>query len=162
VSGFWHGANWTFVAWGAINAIYFLPIMLAGKNRLHLDIVAQGKLLPNGKQFFQVLATFLLTCFAWIFFRAANITHAFQIIKSIFSASFFRIPEIIQHPKFMASSILLIIFIIMEWIGREHQYAIEKVAHTWKTPLRYAFYYIIVFAIFWYGGKEQQFIYFQF
>jgi alginate O-acetyltransferase complex protein AlgI len=162
VSGFWHGANWTFVAWGAINAIYFLPVMLAGKNRLHLDIVAQGKIFPNLKELSQVLFTFILTVFAWIFFRAASIHHAFQIIESIFSPTFFTIPEIIQHPKFLVTTILLLIFILLEWIGREHQYAIENFGLKWKATFRYAFYYLLIFAIFWYGGKEQQFIYFQF
>ena len=47
VSGFWHGANWTFIVWGALNAIYFLPLLLTKKNRNHIDIVAKGKQFPT-------------------------------------------------------------------------------------------------------------------
>ena len=162
VSGFWHGANWTFVAWGTLNALYFLPLLLMKKNRTHLDIVAQGKTLPNIKEFFQILLTFSLTVLAWIFFRANDLNHAFQILSEIFSSSFFTIPEIFKNPKTFTVIILLSIFIFTEWFGREHQYPIEKWALKWKAPFRYALYYAIIFAIIWFGGKEQQFIYFQF
>ena len=87
VSGFWHGANWTFIVWGGLNALYFLPLLIFNKNRQHLDIVAKGKNLPTFKEFFQILITFGLTVFAWIFFRAENIGHAFSYISEIFSTS---------------------------------------------------------------------------
>ena len=67
VSGFWHGANWTFIAWGALNAIYFLPLLILNRNRQYLDIVAQGKSLPTLKEFFNICTTFALTVLAWIF-----------------------------------------------------------------------------------------------
>src|SRR5690554_7687979 len=67
VSGFWHGANWTFIVWGALNAIYFLPLLLTNRNRKHLEVVAEGEVLPSIKEFFLMLLTFGLTVFAWIF-----------------------------------------------------------------------------------------------
>ena len=76
VSGFWHGANWTFIVWGAINAIYFLPLILTHNNRNHIEIVAKGKSLPDIKEVLFILTTFGFTVFAWIFFRAENISHA--------------------------------------------------------------------------------------
>ena len=51
VSGFWHGANWTFVVWGALNALYFLPLLLTNSNRNNLHIVAEGKFLPSLKRY---------------------------------------------------------------------------------------------------------------
>ena len=84
VSGFWHGANWTFIIWGALNAIYFLPLLLTNNNRKNLGVVAEGKLLPSIRELFAMLTTFTLTVFAWIFFRAENIGHAFSYIKEIF------------------------------------------------------------------------------
>lgn len=78
VSGFWHGANWTFIVWGTLNAIYFLPLLLTNNNRNNLEIVAQGKFLPSGKELFSMFVTFGLIVFAWIFFRAENIGHAFN------------------------------------------------------------------------------------
>ena len=85
VSGFWHGANWTFIIWGALNAIYFLPLLLTNNNRKNLGVVAEGKLLPSFRELIAMLTTFTLTVFAWIFFRAENISHAFDYIGEIFS-----------------------------------------------------------------------------
>ncbi|MGV8962706.1 MAG: MBOAT family O-acyltransferase [Candidatus Saccharimonadaceae bacterium] len=162
VSGFWHGANWTFIAWGALNAIYFLPLLLTNKNRKNLEIVAQEKVFPNLKEFSNILLTFILTMFAWIFFRASNIQHAFSFINEIFSTSLFSIPEFEGKRQALITIVLVGAFILIEWIGRNEQYAIEKIAIKWKRPIRYATYYAIIIVIFWYGGKEQQFIYFQF
>lgn len=162
VSGFWHGANWTFIAWGALNAMYFLPLLLTSNNRNNIEIVAQGKILPTIKEFLLMLVTFGLTVFAWIFFRAENIGHAFSFIATIFSPSLFAIPEFDGMRKALTIIILVGIFILIEWQGREGQYAISNFGLKWKRPLRYAMYYAIITAIFWFSGKEQQFIYFQF
>lgn len=162
VSGFWHGANWTFIAWGALNALYFLPLLLTNKNRNHTDTVAHGKYFPTLKEFSLMLFTFSLTVFAWIFFRANNIGHAFNYISEIFSSSLFTIPKFAGMWHARKIMILVVIFIFIEWLGREQQYAIASLGLTWKRPFRYALYYSMIIAIFWFGGKEQQFIYFQF
>lgn len=158
VSGFWHGANWTFIAWGALNAIYFLPLLLTKKNRNHIDSVAKGKILPSFKELLLILITFVLTVLAWVFFRAENIEHAINYITKIFSVSLFTLPQV--RPTSVI--LLIVIFVITEWFGREGQYAIAKLGLKWKRTFRYAMYYAIIIAIFWFGGKEQQFIYFQF
>ena len=158
VSGFWHGANWTFIIWGALNAIYFLPLLLTNNNRINIETVAQGKLLPSIKEFSFMLLTFGLTVIAWIFFRAENIGHAFSYISEIFSSSLFTNPEI--RPRNLI--LLILVFVLIEWLGREGQFAIQKLCIKWKRPIRYVMYYAIIIAIFWFGGKEQQFIYFQF
>ena len=93
VSGFWHGANWTFILWGLLNAIYIMPSIVFKTNRNNLDIVAKGNYLPTIKEFFSILLTFSLTVFAWIFFRANNITHAFSFVSEIFSSSIFTFPH---------------------------------------------------------------------
>ena len=162
VSGFWHGANWTFVVWGALNAVYFLPILLADKNRHNLEIVAAGRNLPTIRELSSMLLTFSLTVFAWIFFRANNISHAISYISEIFSPSLFSWPNFAGMNGSFITLFLLVIFILMEWKGREEQYAIAKFGFNWKRPIRYAMYYAIIIALFWFGGKEQQFIYFQF
>src|SRR5690606_24136153 len=92
VSGFWHGANWTFIVWGALNAVYFLPLLLLNKNRSNIDIVAKGKFLPSFREFIAMSITFLLTAFAWIFFRSENLNHAVTYVGGIFSESLFQIP----------------------------------------------------------------------
>lgn len=162
VSGFWHGANWTFIVWGALNALFILPSIIMKTNRNNLETVAQGNLLPTVKEFFQMTITFTLAVFAWIFFRAENITHALSYISGIFSKSLFSIPTITPHFPVLIIIILIIIFTIIEWLGREQQYAIAILGTKWKSSLRYAMYYAIIIAIFWFAGKDQQFIYFQF
>lgn len=158
VSGFWHGANWTFIAWGTINAIYFLPLLLTNSNRRNLEIVAKGKLFPSLPELLMIGITFGLTVFAWIFFRAENIEHAFLYISEMISYSAFAKPEVFP----ITVLALLAGFVAIEWLGRGGQYAIEQIGTKFNRPIRFAFYYAIIFVIFWFGGKEQQFIYFQF
>lgn len=162
VSGFWHGANWTFIVWGALNAIYFLPLLLTNNNRNNLETIALGKLLPNLKELVLILITFGLTVFAWIFFRAEKIGHAISYISEILSPSLFTIPKFAGMYNALVTIILVVIFTIVEWLGREGQYAISHLGIKWKRSIRYAMYYAIIIVIFWFGGKEQQFIYFQF
>ena len=162
VSGFWHGAKWTFIVWGILNAIYFLPLLLTKKNRNYLGNVAQGKYLPTLKELSLMFITFGLTVFAWIFFRAENIGHAFNYIHGIFSMSLFEIPEFPGIKRSVTTIILVVLFVLIEWICREGQCVISHLVAKWKSPVRWAFYYTIIFAIFWFGGKEQEFIYFQF
>jgi alginate O-acetyltransferase complex protein AlgI len=158
VSGLWHGANWTFVFWGALNAIYFLPLLLTNNNRKNLEIIAQGKFFPSAQELLYMLITFGLTIFAWIFFRAENIGHAFSYILEMFSTSLFTIPEV--RPRNLI--LIILCFVFVEWYGRDKQFAIQNLGCQLNRPLRYLMYYAIIIAIFWFGGKEQQFIYFQF
>ncbi len=162
VSGLWHGANWTFIAWGALNAIYFMPLLLTNNNRNNLKTVAQGKYLPTIKEFSFMIITFGLTVFAWIFFRAENISHAMSYVAEIFSESFFTMPEFPGMRRALTTVILVIGFVLVEWLGREQQYAIAKLGIGWMRPLRWGMYYGIITLILNFSGKDQQFIYFQF
>jgi alginate O-acetyltransferase complex protein AlgI len=162
VSGFWHGANWTFIFWGILNAIYFLPLLLSGSNRRNMNIVAEGRMFPSVKELFQILITFSLTAFAWIFFRAENLSHGLRFIKGIFSSTLFQRPNVQQPAKILLIGFITVLFFLIEWIGRNEQYAIAHFGLSWKRARRYGFYYLLIFIIFWLGGKDQQFIYFQF
>lgn len=156
VSGFWHGANWTFIVWGALNAIYFLPLLLAKKNRNNLDVVAQGSFFPSVKEIMQVGLTFGLTVIAWVFFRADNVSEAILYLKQMFSSSLLSMPDYFPAKTF----IYIILFTLVEWINRHKEFALE----TMKMPrfFRWSFYYVLIFVIFWFGGEQQEFIYFQF
>jgi len=162
VSGFWHGANWTFIIWGGLNAVYFLPLLLLNKNRVNTDIVAQGKYFPSIREFFKILLTFGLTVLAWVFFRAENLGHALNYLSTIFSKSIFNIPDYPNNKHALITLVLIIILIIIEWIGREREYALETLGVSWNRIFRWMFYYGITITIFWFAGKQQQFIYFQF
>lgn len=162
VSGFWHGANWTFIVWGALNAIYFLPLMLLNKNRQNFEIVAHDKILPSFREFLSIWVTFSLTVLAWIFFRAENIGHAISYISGIFSASIFEFPNVDGTAKMLKIGLLLILFISIEWAGRRDEYALEKTGYKWKPVYRWTVYYTLILLIFFFTGEEQEFIYFQF
>ncbi|MCK0132630.1 MBOAT family protein [Flavobacteriaceae bacterium F08102] len=164
VSGFWHGANWTFIAWGTLNAIYFLPLLITKNNRNHLDTVALGKYLPSAKEAFSMLFTFGLTVFAWIFFRANSIKHAFSYISEIFSTSLFELPKFDDMRSASITTMLVLIFVLAEWFGRERQFALAfKESNSMKESiLRKIVYLIIIYSIFVFGGTQQDFIYFQF
>ena len=162
VSGFWHGANWTFIIWGVLNAVYFLPLILTNNNRNNLEIVAKGKYLPTLKELSFMLLTFSFTAFAWIFFRAENIEHAINYISQIFSNSLFTIPIYDKDDYAKPILLLILIFITIEWFGREQEYAIARLSLLNHKIFRYAFYYVIIFLLFWFSGEQQEFIYFQF
>jgi D-alanyl-lipoteichoic acid acyltransferase DltB (MBOAT superfamily) len=161
VSGFWHGANWTFIVWGALNALYFLPILLTKNNRNHINTIAEGKIIPSFKEFSLMMITFALTVFAWIFFRAENIEHAFNYASGIFSSSLFSIPYFENGSLALPTLLLIVFFVIVEWFGREKQYAIESLFMNQKF-LKWSFYYLILILIFVFAGSSQEFIYFQF
>ena len=158
VSGFWHGANWTFIIWGLLNALYIMPSIIFSTNRKNIDIVAQGKLLPSLRELRSIVVTFCLTVFAWIFFRAENLNHALSYIGRMFSNADYTTPLKVRGDIIF----LLVGFMVVEWLGRQEQYAIARLGLTWKQPVRYAFYFSIIASLFWFGGKEQQFIYFEF
>ena len=167
VSGFWHGANWTFIVWGALNAVYFLPLLLTNSNRNNIETIAKGRLIPSFKEVFFTLLTFGLTVFAWIFFRAENISHALLFIQDMFTGltnkeGYIESFNLIYWDIGYALPFMLLVFIFTEWLGRESQFALQNIFSRWKWPLRYLLYYAIIMAIFWFSGKEQQFIYFQF
>ena len=159
VSGFWHGANWTFIAWGLLNALYIMPSIIFNNNRNNLDTVAQGRFLPTFKEFFRMAITFSLTVIAWIFFRANNITHALSYISNMFSKQLLSVPTIMP-PKLI---LFIILFMFIEWLGRENKFAIEKLFLRFSPIFRWAFYIVIIFMIFNYTLQDKpQFIYFQF
>lgn len=160
VSGFWHGANWTFIVWGAINAFFFLPLLLQNKNRRYTDVVAAGKILPSLLELFQMMKTFILITLAWIFFRADNLSHAIDYLSTIFSSSLLSVPDFSGRSNALISILFIIVFLLIEWRGRNQLYAIESV--NYHKSIRYTFYYVIVLCILWFWGNEQQFIYFQF
>ncbi len=159
VSGFWHGANWTFLAWGTLNALYFLPLLLTNRNRRNIDEISGGKYFPAFKELVSIAFTFSLTVLAWVFFRANDMEHAFSYFDGIFSFSFFSMPQV--APQFTVA-VLILLFFIIEWLGRENEYAIEKLGLRWSKVFKYPVYFAITLSIFWFSGKEQEFIYFQF
>ncbi|TFF39559.1 MBOAT family O-acyltransferase [Mucilaginibacter psychrotolerans] len=166
MSGLWHGAAWTYIIWGALNALYIIPSILIKSNRNHLDTVAQGRLLPSLSDTFKMLVTFMLTTLALAVFRSADMAHAFSFIGGIFTKSFFVIPtgEMLMGASVNILALLVVVtlFMVAEWLGRESLFAIEHTGEKWPRPLRWAFYLTIVLSTLYLTGIPQQFVYFQF
>jgi D-alanyl-lipoteichoic acid acyltransferase DltB (MBOAT superfamily) len=154
VSGFWHGANWTFIVWGALHALFFLPLILTQNNRNHLNVAAPQQIWPGFKTVLQILLTFSLSTFAWIFFRADSLESALHFIGGIMSTSLFNTPEILPLPLF----VLIGLFIAVEWLNREKEF--DPI----KTPrwIRWGTYLVISYGVAAFFGKGTTFIYFQF
>ncbi len=118
LSGFWHGANWTFIAWGFINALYFLPLLLLHKNRSNMETVELQWNFSSLKVLWSIFATFGLSCLAWIFFRAKSIEIAFDYIARIFTNRSF-VPQYLENERYSYEMVLLVlIFILVEWNSR--------------------------------------------
>jgi len=159
VSGFWHGANWTFIAWGGLHALFFLPLLLFQKNRKNLAVVAENSFLPSVKEALAIALTFSLTVLAWIFFRSETIGQTMDILGSIFSGS------IIEKPSVLPIKVIIyiVIFMSIEWLGRRKKFAIEDLSFL-NRPLRWLFYLGLLVTIYFLGrfSQEIEFIYFQF
>src|SRR5690606_32984076 len=138
---------------------YFLPLLLVNRNRKNMEVVAQGKMLPSLRESLSMLGTFSLTVLAWIFFRAESVGHAISYLGGIFSPSIVLRPEVLP----IKGSFLVLIFMSIEWLGRNSSYAIQQMA---KFPSigRWVGYTIILGMIYFFGkfSEEIEFIYFQF
>jgi alginate O-acetyltransferase complex protein AlgI len=160
ISGFWHGANWTFIIWGFLNALYITPSIIFNTNRNNLNIVAEGKYFPSLKEALSIFITFGLTVFAWIFFRSDSIGNALSYVSEIFSRTLFVFPYI--HGLFTVF-LFLIPFIVIEWMGREEQFALAIFKKSNSSVINYSVYMIVAICILTFGNfSENQFIYFQF
>jgi D-alanyl-lipoteichoic acid acyltransferase DltB (MBOAT superfamily) len=167
VSGFWHGANWTFIVWGLIHALGFLPSLLLNSNRkFSTNVVAQNTILPSILELFQMIQTFVFVTIAWIYFRAKDIETANQYIKKIFIS-------IIEQPgQFLAKPGLtdpygvlnalwyVVPVILFDWIFRKNER--ELFANIPTQTLRWILYFIIGLFIAFFFGTKSSFIYFQF
>ena len=157
VSGFWHGANWTFIVWGALNALYFIPLMFLNINRKYLEIPSQNRLFPSLKEFLLMLNTFVITCFAWIFFRSENISQAFNYIIRMFNNNQFKISYLNIDPSNVEALLLVAFFIFIEWFNRTKDHPLTGN----YRMLKYSF-VIILIMVFGVFSETQEFIYFQF
>ncbi len=159
VSGFWHGAKWTFVIWGALNAIYFIPLLLLNLNRKNTGAISPG-LIPSFRTTVSIVITFAMACFAWIFFRAESSPRAFEYIQEIFTGPFLPDSFYYFHPLLM---VLLVTFLLVEWVNRERSHPFEFKTKVPKA-MRWAAYYLCIIIILFSANyhESSDFIYFQF
>jgi hypothetical protein len=153
--------------WGLLNALYFMPLLIRDKNRNFIGTIAEGNKLPNLKEVLLILKTFALVTFAWIFFRAESITMSFNYIYLMFKELFAK-DSLVNGLNFLRWDVgimfplLVIAFIMIEWIGRTRIHPLIQFGFSWQRPFRLLFYYCILLTIFVYNSNNQIFIYFQF
>ncbi len=161
VSGFWHGADWTFVFWGFLNAVFFLPLLLFGRNRLNLEPVAPGKWFPSLRDGLNILGTFLLFSLSLAIFRSDNMSHAITYLSGMVSPSLFVNPGLSMKDVVIMG--LIMIMLGVEWRGRFTQHGLEQLGLTWPRPLRWMVYGGLVFLLgMFQQADETPFFYFQF
>ncbi|MDD5184597.1 MAG: MBOAT family protein [Paludibacter sp.] len=166
VSGFWHGANWTFIAWGGFHALLFLPLILWKTNRKNINIVAEGKRFPGFKELFQILSTFILVTIGWIFFRAETIEKAADYIKRIFSfdtnyfdiSSFTDLSSSLSGFTLLFSVLSVMVLILVEWNNRDKSHGFDVSNKKFRWPM----YIALCLSIYICQGGSSAFIYFQF
>ena len=157
VSGFWHGANWTYVIWGLINAVYFLPLLLSNSNRNNMDVFQLKFDFDSAKVMLSILYTFALTCIAWVFFRAKSITDAILYLKRIVINRDFGF-QYLDNERYSYELLLLIaVFVVVEWFSRNKTEPISGKRSLLKAALAIA----AIMAIGTYSDYKE-FIYFQF
>ena len=163
ICGFWHGANWTFIVWGLLNAALYVPLYVFDRNRKHIDTVAEGKLFPSTAEIFHMSFTFILVVLLWVFFRSDSVGDAIYYLESIFNSSLFTIPLFEQEGTAFCTIVMIAMMIVMEWRSRFSAYGFSFVTTVKSRSLRWLYYFAIVFCIGMYSSQSPNgFIYFQF
>lgn len=142
LSGFWHGANWTFVLWGAYHALLFVPLLLLGKNRRYREDDQTWRDIPR------MLLTFVLVVIGWIVFRSPDMGSCVEYFAGICHSSIFSLPYVENTVHLAATAIAILVMLTMEWRR--------------QLPNRWWMYFALTLAIWWFAGQDMDFIYFQF
>lgn len=163
VSGFWHGANWTFVVWGALNALYFIPLLVLNKHKVNRGIVAENHSLPSLREFGNMVFTFCLMAISWVVFRAENLEHAGTYWIAMLSLHKWQVPELLMQGSVAGLLVMILLFIWVEWRGRRFSFGLMGAIQSQNRWVRWAVYAFFIFLIIlFYPTEETPFIYFQF
>jgi D-alanyl-lipoteichoic acid acyltransferase DltB (MBOAT superfamily) len=162
VSGFWHGARWNFIVWGFIHACAFLPMLLLGIQHTHvLDVAASKRRLPSIKELFQMLSTFIIVGFGWIYFRAANIAEGNSFVKELLSFNGQHANRPVTMPEGRRMFFLIIPFILIEWWLRRDERSLRATPY---KKLNFVIYVLLALVVIHYLiiNNNKSFIYFEF
>ncbi|WP_323370114.1 MBOAT family O-acyltransferase [Xanthomarina sp. F2636L] len=164
VSGFWHGANWTFVFWGFLHALCYIPLIFLKRNRKNLDVIAQNKIFPNFVEVIQVFRMFVIVTFAWVFFRANNIQEGFGYLEHMFKNMFFDNSFLnkvgLETENLYVVTFFIIVMFVFEWFNRAYSFGLYNMP---KNKIsRYVLYLFLCLTIIQYLSGKNEFIYFQF
>jgi len=158
VAGFWHGARWTFIVWGLINAFLILPLILRRNNKRKANVAAQGRIFPSIKEVFSIGLTFLLWALPFPIFVAENLQTAFSYYSHMLSNNLFSVPVMPSNTVL----IIILLFYTIEWFGREYEHPLHLLNLLSFKIFRWVIYFLIIATIYIWGGKPIDFYYFQF
>ena len=153
VSGFWHGANLTFIIWGLAHSMLYLILSLKNQNRkVTTLIVSKDSLFPSLKECYQITITFLSVMITWVFFRSDSVTDAFLYLLRMFTD--------IAFPNVYRSGFIYVILIVLfDWWNRKDE---RKPLNINSFYFRWTSYVILIILILGHSGQKNEFIYFQF
>ncbi|WP_074406528.1 MBOAT family O-acyltransferase [Aquimarina megaterium] len=157
--GFWHGANWTFVVYGLLHGIYFVPLVFSGKMNTS-ETVAKGKMLPSIKEIIKMILLFVLIMLTDVFFRVESVSVGFEYLQGIFSLSIIDVPSVLFTSTTLITTALVGFFMLIEWVNREKKHDFE--IGNYNIYLRWISYVSIFVLILIFGKSAETFIYFQF
>jgi alginate O-acetyltransferase complex protein AlgI len=158
--GLWHGAEWKYIVWGGVNAMFFIPLVLIKdditlkKHKISLNIGS------NIIRFKKMILTFLIFSFGCLIFRSLTISDAWYGIRSIFSSSLFQLPDTSIRAYFIL--VLAVFGLGLEWVGRKSDFALGLHIESWSIIKRYGLYIILITMIILFAQKEKPYFYFQF
>ena len=164
LSGLWHGADWSFVAWGAYHGLLLVLLILLNRNTKYEHVVAYDKILPTFSEFGQMLLVFVLATFGWMMFRADNMSQFIDYTARMCTT------DLLSMPKLQGNTILLMniaLMFIIEWFMRHQKHGLDfKVSlihnYTLYAAMRYILYTLIFILILLFGGHTENFIYMYF
>jgi len=152
VSGFWHGANWTFVIWGGIHALLYVPLFVFNLNRKNTGgVLAENSWFPSFSELAGVLITFVMVTLAWVFFRAESASHALEYLAGLGRWDI-HLPE-----KYAMGLLILVPFVLAEYVQRKDE------RQPWLMKNDMVLMASILLCLFaYFRNIETEFIYFQF
>ncbi len=177
VSGFWHGANWTFIVWGALHGVYLIAAILIEKAKVKLVGPSNTKAKSGLLNVVNITVTFVLVSAAWVFFRANTVPDAIYIIKQLpyalsdgfrilktRNAEFMNIWDINEFLTIKRLAFAFLLIFLLQFIEfAQYKFNIVRMLYTKPVYVRWFTYYSIIYVIITYGVfKNHQFIYFQF
>ena len=161
ICGIWHGANWTYVLFGFLHGLYFIPLIIRGTMNKKTK-KSKPTLFPSLGELKNIILTFILVLLTNIVFRADSLTQVFAFFKHIFSTSLFSYPLFTNRISALTALIFSIIMLSIEWLQRDKEHALQLDGIKIAPFFRWSIYYIIGIVILWFGGSQDTFIYFQF
>lgn len=162
--GIWHGANWTYLLFGFLHGIYYIPLILKGSmnKKKKLSTIT----LKNYSALFNMLKTFVLVMLTFIIFRATSIQDAFGFYNHLGSVTLFQKPVLngVSMQFFISILIYIIFLFVMEWNAKTEEHVLEHFGNKYPKIVRWLFYIVLLLIIYYFSSmvSNQNFIYLQF